>query len=233
MTTAQRTGANQERLHWNIDLRGRSRGVDLFPAVFGKSVTVKIDGRRVGGLAKPTPQRPWSEAAFTVDREPVSVGLTWQFPVMHTDVFVRGRSARDGRPIEVVRADAPAALSNYEVWFGAVFMTPFIGSRPRPPRWWPVVVVASVLIWVIAFVLSPAPPALRLPGAGALVVSGIVVVLTFMWSMLEFGERVHHALLARPSLGDWRVAVWFAAFFGYTLAGLVVMGLFLAALSQL
>ena len=58
MTTAQRTGANQERLHWNIDLRGRSRGVDLFPAVFGKSVTVKIDGRRVGGLAKPTPQRP-------------------------------------------------------------------------------------------------------------------------------------------------------------------------------
>lgn len=229
MTGAERTNVASERLRWQVEVGGKVRGIDLAPAAIGKSVSVLIDGRVLGRMPKPTPQRPWREAAFEIDNEAVLVGLTWHFPVMRTDVFVGGRSVRDGRPIESVRAVAPAALSNYETWFGALFRTPLFGSRPRPPRAWPVIVMACVLVWVVAFALSPFPPALRLIGAGALLVSGLGLILTIVWSMLAFGQRVHRELLARPSLGEWRAALWFLAFVGYALLmGVVAVGLPLA-----
>ena len=228
MTRAERTGAALERLRWHVELGGKAHGIDLVPAAVGKTVTVEIDGRPVGRLPKPTPQHPWREATYHIDDEAVLVGLTWHFPVMRTDVFVDGRAVRDGRSIEIVRADAPAALSNYETWFGAMFRTPFFGSRPRPPRAWPVVVTACLLVWVAAFALSPFPPAFRPVGAGALLVSGLVLMLALVWSMLAFGQRVHRELLARPSLGEWRVALWFLALVGYALLGVVVVGLLLA-----
>jgi hypothetical protein len=226
MTGAERTNVASERLRWQVEVDGKVRGIDLAPAAIGKSVSVLIDGRVLGRLPKPTPQRPWREAAFEIDNEAVLVGLTWHFPVMRTDVFVDGRSVRDGRPTESVRAEAPAPLSNYETWFGAMFRTPFFGSRPRPPGPWPIIVTACVLVWVAAFAVSPFPPALRLIGAGALLLSGLVLILAIVWSMLAFGQRVHLELLARPSLGEWRVALWFLAFAGYALLmGVVVVGL--------
>lgn len=228
-TTGERTGAAPERLRWQVELGGEARGIDLLPAAIGTAVTVAIDGRPLGHMPKPTQQHPWREAAFQIDNEAVLVGLTWHWPVMRTDVFVGRRSLRDGRSIEDVRDDAPAALSNYETWFGAMFSTPFFGSRPRPPRAWPAVVIACLLVWVAAFALSPLPPALRLVGAGALLVSGLVLMLAIVWSMLAFGQRVHRVLLARPSLGEWRVALWLVASGAYTLLmGVVVVGLPLA-----
>jgi hypothetical protein len=69
---------------------------------------------------------------------------------------------------------------------------------------------------------------LRLPLAAALIVSSVVLMVAYLWSWAAFGERVHHALLARPSLGDARAVLWFAAFFGYALLVAVVAGTFLA-----
>jgi hypothetical protein len=123
MTGAERTGVAAERLLWQVELGGKVRGIDLIPAAIGKSVSVLIDGRAMGHMPKPTPQQPWREAAFQIDGEVVLVGLTWRVRVMRTDVFVGGRSVRDGRPIEMVHADAPAALSSR--------VAPAGGSRPR------------------------------------------------------------------------------------------------------
>jgi hypothetical protein len=197
--------------------------------VIGNTVTVAIDGRPLGRMPKPTPQQPWREATYRIEDGEVLVGLTYHFPIMRTDVFVGGRSLRDDRSVEAVRADVPPALSNYETWFGAMYRAPFFGSRPRPPRAWPAVVTACLLVWAAMLALSPLPPALRVVGAGALLVSGIVLMLALVWSMLEIGQRVHRELLARPSLGDWRVALWFLAFVGYALLmSVIVVGLPLA-----
>jgi hypothetical protein len=230
MSAAEPAGVALERLRWSIDVRGTSRVVDLIPAAIGSSLAVEVDGRALGRLRKPTRQRPWREATFEVDGETVVIALSWHFPVMRTDVFVGGRSARDGRPVEAVRADAPAPLSNYEAWIGDLFRTPFFGSRPRPPRGWQVVVAAALLIWVAVLTVSPFPPPLRVVAALAAVVSAVVLIIAFVWSMLAFGQRVHESLLARPKGGGARVVLWFVAFVGYTLVGVVVVGITMAAL---
>jgi hypothetical protein len=230
VTTAEPSGIVFERLQWTIDVGRTSHPLDLVPAVIGTSIAVEVDGHALGRLPKPTRQRPWREAAFEIDGETVVIALSWHFPAMRTDVFVRGRSARDGRQIEAVRADAPAPLSNYEVWIGDLFRTPFFGSRPRPPRGWPVVVAAALLIWVAVLTVSPFPPALRVVAALAAVVSAVVLIIAFVWSMLAFGQRVHESLLARPKGGGARVVLWFVAFVGYTLVGVVVVGITMAAL---
>ena len=183
-------------------------------------MVVEVDGRPVGRLRKPTQQHPWREGAFEVDHDTILVGLTWHFPVMRTDVFVSGRSVRDGRPIEAVRAEAPASLSNYEVWVEGASGRPGArltrstaaslvdphrglgGGVDRRPRG-----------------LAP-PPALRLPVGALLLIGYVVLFLAFLRSVRAFGWRVHRELLARPSLGDGRVAIWFAAFAGYLLLGL-------------
>jgi hypothetical protein len=218
------TGTSAERLRWTIEAGGATHGLDLIPAAAIRSVDVQADGRTIGRIPKPTSQRPLREAVFAIDGEPVLVVLTWHVPVMLTDVFVRGRSVRDGRTIDAARADAPPPLTNYEVWFGAMFRTPFFGSRPRPPRGWPALVLGCVAVWVVTLAASPLTPALRLPAGAALLVTGMLLILALAWSMLAFGQRVHEALLAHPALGDWRVALWFAAFVGYALLILVVAG---------
>jgi hypothetical protein len=226
-------GIDRERLHWSFDVGGRAHALDLQPAAFGGSVSLELDGRAVTRMSKPTPQRPWQETTLDIDGEPVRVALTWHFPVMRTDVFVRGRSVRDGRMIDATRADAPPALTNYEAWFGAMFRTPLFGSRPRPPRGWPVVVLTSVAIWLAVLVTPPISPAVRPIAAAALLVTGLLL-LAFLWSMMAFGQRVHLALLARPGLGDWRVGLWFAAFAAYPvivmlLGGMLVLGILAVA----
>jgi hypothetical protein len=229
VTAADATGVGLERLRWHVEVRGRTHGLDLLPAAIGKSIAVEVDGRPRGHLPKPTPQQPWREGIFEVDGTDVVVALAWHVPVMRTDVFVAGTSVRDGRTIDAVRRDAPAPLSNYEAWLGEAYRTPFVGSRPRPPRAWPLVVAAAVLVWIVGIAVVPLPPELRLPGGAALAVSGFVLVVAFIWSMLAFAQRVHERLLARPSLGDRRVALWFAALLGYAVAGVAVVTLFVLA----
>jgi hypothetical protein len=231
VTTIEGAGVSLERLRWHIQIGGIPRGIDLVPAAVGNSVAVELDGRPLGRLPKPTPQRPWRDAAFEVQGEAVLIGLTWHFPVMRTDVFVGGRSVRDGRQVDAVRAAAPAALSNYEVWLGGVYRTPPFGSRPHPPRAWPVVVAAAIAMWVLAIAWSPFPDPLRLPAAAVLAISGVVLILSMLSSMLAVGQRVHEALLTRPSLGDWRVALWLGAFCGYVLVVFVAVWLVLTLAS--
>ena len=55
-------------------------------------------------------------------------------------------------------------------------------------------------------------------------VSSVVLTIGFLWSLLAFGEWTHQVLLAHPALGVWRVGLWFAAFVGYALLGVVVVG---------
>ena len=194
-------------------------------------MVVEVDGRPVGRLRKPTQQHPWREGAFEVDHDTILVGLTWHFPVMRTDVFVSGRSVRDGRPIEAVLAEAPASLSNYEVWVGGYFQSLGQGSRARPRRPWSILIAASAAVWIVVLVASPLPPALRLPVGALLLIGYVVLFLAFLRSVRAFGWRVHRELLARPSLGDGRVAIWLAAFAGYLLLGVGVVILLLAVAS--
>jgi hypothetical protein len=94
-------------------------------------------------------------------------------------------------------------------------------------------VLGCVAVWLVILAASPLMPALRLPAGAALLVTGVVLVLALIWSMLAFGQRVHGAMLARPELGDWRVALWFAAVAGYTLLVLVVATALLVLASSL
>lgn len=134
-TSADRaTGTSAERLRWTVEAGGGSHGLDLIPAVVVRSVAVEVDGRKIGRIPKPTPQRPWREATFSIDGEPVRVALTWHFPVMRTEVFVNGRSLRDGRAIDAARADAPEPATNYDVWVGGALSRPPSGFHPGPAR---------------------------------------------------------------------------------------------------
>lgn len=229
----ERTGAAAERLHWPVEVGGGAHGLDLIPGALGRSVVIEVDGRAVGRMPGPTPQRPWRETATTIAGEPVVVSLTWHFPVMRTDVFVGGRSLRDRRTIEAVRADAPRALTNYEVWLGGLFQVPFFGSRPRPPRFAPVLVVAAAAVWVLALVASPYLLEWRGIAAVALVATSVVLVLSFLWSWLIVAERIHRALLARPRLGDaGRVLAFFAGFVAYPIVAMLVFGTLIVLISR-
>ncbi len=230
---ADRTGAAGERLHWAVDVGARSHGLDLIPGILGRSVAIEVDARRVGSMPEPTPQRPWRERDFAIAGEPVVVGLTWHAPVMHTDVFVGGRSLRDGRTLESVRSDAPKALANYEVWLGGLFALPFIGSRPRAPRFGPVLIGVSAAVWLMAMIASPVPPGLRIPVAVALVATAVVLVLSFLWAWVIVAERIHLALLVRPQIGDvGRVVAFFAGFVAYPLVVMPLVGSLLWLLSR-
>jgi hypothetical protein len=225
----QRAGVAAERLHWAIGVNGGPHEIDLAPAAIGGTVRIVVDGLVAGRIAKPTPQRPWREASLAVDGEPVQVALTWHFPVMRTDVFVAGRSLLDGRSLDDGRASAPPALANYDVWLGGLFRVPGFGSRPRPPRAWPVVVLVCIGVCVGLPAWSPAPPEARLLGAAAFVVAGEVLLTAFVWSWLALSQRTHLALARRPDLGDTRrLLAWWVAFLGYPLAWLAAIAASLA-----
>ena len=68
--------------------------------------------------------------------------------------------------------------------------------------------------------------------AGAILVSAAVLTIAFVWSLLAFGQRTHRVLLDHPALGDRRIGVWFAAFVGYALVGVIVVIAILAVASR-
>jgi hypothetical protein len=234
--TDERTGVAAERVHWPVEVGGRSYRLDLIPGVLGRrSVVFKIDGRAINRMAAPTPQVPWREAHTTIAGESVVIGLTWHFPVMHTDVFVGGRSLRDGRTLDSVRGDTPRAMTNYEVWLGGLFRVPFFGSRPRSPRFATLLVAIAAAVWIVALFATPFPPEWRGVVAAVLAATGIVLMLSFVWSWLVVAERLHRALLARPRLGNAaRVLAFFTGFVAYPIVALfiVVLGLGLVLLSR-
>jgi hypothetical protein len=236
VSTGERTGVAAERVHWPVEVGGRSYRLDLIPGVLGRrSVVFKIDGRTINRMAAPTPQVPWREAHTTIAGAPVVIGLTWHFPVMHTDVFIGGRSLRDGRTLDSVRGDAPDAMSNYEVWLGGLFRVPFFSSRPRPPRFAPMAVAIAAVVWIVALFASPFPPEWRGIVAAVLAATGVTLVLSFVWSWLAVAERLYRALLARPQLGNAaRVVAFFAGFLAYPIIRMlvVVLGLGLVVLSR-
>lgn len=212
---------DRERLHWTIEGGGGEHILDLIPGVLG-SVAVEVDGRTVGHVAKPTPQQPWHETRIEIDREPVDVALIWNRPVVHTDVFVRGRSIRDRRTIEQAREAAPRPATNYETWIGGLY-------RYRRPMWRPILspvmaiagVVSALALVVILIWMSRASGLIL--GVVAVVAMVLGYTVWFMtWTALM--ARVHLALLRRPELGETRRLAWFtAAMLGYPVLSVAVV----------
>lgn len=202
-----------ERLHWSFEVAGRPIVLDLIPGILG-SVAVEVDDRTVGRLPKPKARSPWRETAIEIDGERVDIALTWNRPVMHTDVFVGGRSLRDRRTIEQARAGAPKPASLYDVCIGAVYGY----RRPaRPPfvnRWMAVLAIVSLLAVAVVIIWMARPS-----GVLTAAVVGIAMLVFFVAWFASWNAvitRVHLALLDRPQLDDSRRVAWFTvALLGY------------------
>jgi hypothetical protein len=121
--------------------------------------------------------------------------------------------------------------SSYERWIGEAYRMPIIGSRPAPPRGWPLIVGGSIAVWLVILRLAPLPEGWRVVGGVALAVTGIVLTGALLLSAFVVAERVHRALLARPQLGGWRVLIWFGAYIGYLVLGVAVAAVLLLVAS--
>jgi hypothetical protein len=211
----------RERLHWTIEAGGGEHILDLIPGVLG-SVAVEVDGRTVAHVAKPTPQDPWHETRIEIDSEPVDVALIWNRPVLHTDVFVGGRSVRDRRTLEQARAAAPRPATNYETWIGGLYRYRRPMWRPILSPWMAIIAVVSALALGVVLIWMARPSGLI---AAAVVVVAMVVgfwVWFTTWTALT--TRVHLALLKRPELGETRRLAWFtAALLGYPVLSVAVV----------
>ena len=210
-----------ERLHWVVEMGDRSHILDLIPGVLG-TVAVEVDGRLAGHVRKPAPQRPWEEATIEVDDEPVIVVASWHRPVMHTDVFVAGRSVRYGRTIEAARAGAPRPATNYETWVGGLYRYRIPGRPAIVTRWMAVAGVVSVLALAVVFIWMARPSGL----VAAVITLVALIALFFIWftSWTAITTRVHLALLDRPELDDTRRVAWFtAALLGYPVLSVAVL----------
>jgi len=210
-----------ERLHWIVEIGDRSHILDLIPGVLG-TVAVEVDGRLVGHVRKPAPQRPWEEATVEVDGEPVLVAASWHRPVMHTDVFVGGRSLRYGRTLEAARNVVPPPASNYEAWIGGLYRYRMPTRSAIVTRGMAVVAVISLLALAVILIWMARPSGLFL----ALIVGAAMLALFVVWyvSWQAVTTRVHLALLDRPELEDSRRLAWFlAAFLVYPVLSIAVL----------
>ena len=216
----------RERLHWTVELGGVGHVIDLIPAVTLRTVAIEVDGRTIGHVEKATPQRPWRETALEIDGTPVVFAAIWNRPVMHTDVFVDGRSLRDRRTIEIARASAPEPETNYEVWIGGLFRRTVPGRRSFLPRWMAAMAAVSLVALVLLFVWMARPSGVV--AAAVVVVAMVVLFLIWFRSWAIVIERVHLALLDRPDLDDRRRLAWFfAAFLAYPVLSTAVVVLLL------
>lgn len=210
-----------ERLHWVVEIGDRSHILDLIPGLLG-SVAIEVDGHGVGRVRAPAPQRPWQEATIEVDGEPIVVAVSWHRPVMHTDVFVGGRSLRYGRTLEAARSVAPKPASDYETWIGGLYR---YRIPPRPAlvtRWMGVVGVISLLALVVLFIWMARPSGV----VAAVITLVALVALFFIWftSWTAVTTRVHLSLLDRQELDDSRRVAWFVAvLLGYPVLSVAVI----------
>jgi len=210
----------RERLHWSFELDGTAHVLELYPSVGRRTVALELDGQPAGTVAKPTRRRPWEIATLGAGGRAVVVALTWNLPVMRTDVFVDGLSLRDGGRIEDARAAAPPPLGAYEDAIGGLFGYEVPARRPFLRRWMSIAAVASVVVLVVFVRIEP-PPTGVVAGAVGVVPFVTLCVLLF-WTWLVVVERTHLTLLARPQLGETgRLILFWAAIIGYGL-GVVV-----------
>jgi len=224
-------GVARERLRWSFSIGAGTHRLDILPAAIGGSVALEIDGRFVGRLSKPKPQRPWQEVSLDLAHQPVVVALTWHRPIMWTNVFVAGRSLLDGRTIEEARQTAPAPLSDYEVWIGGLFSNEVPPYRPLLPARFALAALAAIDAVVVLFVVVPRPS-----GLGAALVVGVAYwTLAAIWfrSWFVVMDRAHVHLLSHPELGDLgRQLRFFAAFVSYALASAAIFIAILVLLSR-
>jgi hypothetical protein len=210
-----------ERLHWVVEVDGRSHLIDLIPGVLG-TVAIEVDGRRIGHVPQPAPQRPWREASIEIDGEPVIVAVSFRRPVLHTDVFVGGRSVRDRRALDLARDAAPRALTNYETWVGGAFICGVLWRRPILSRWLAAVGVVSLLTLGVMLIWMSRPSGVLAAAVVAVAMVGLFFAWFVSWTALT--TRVHLALLERPELGEARRLAWFtAALLGYPVLSVAVV----------
>ena len=210
-----------ERLHWVVEIGDRSHRLDLIPGVLG-TVAIEVDGRLVGHVRTPAPQRPWNETTIDADGEAVVVAVSWHRPVIHTDVFVGGRSVRDRRTIEAARASAPRPATNYDTWVGGLYRYRVPTRPPFVSRWMAVVGIISVLALAVILFWMTRPSGL----VAAVIVGAAMVALFIVWfaTWTAVTTRVHLALLDRPQLDDSRRVAWFtAALLGYPVLSVAVV----------
>ena len=181
-------------------------------------------------MDRPTRRRPWTEAPLGSNGRAIVVSLTWNVPVMPTDVFVDGMSIRDGGGVEAARGAAPSPMGVYEDRIGGLFAYRVATRRPFLRRWMSVVAVVAVVVLVVFVRIEP-PPTGILAGTIVAVPLTTLCVLWFRTWIVVIG-RTHRALLARPELGDTgRLARFWTTLVLYGIGGVVGLITFVAFLS--
>jgi len=222
ITANDGTSVARERLAWPLETSGHPHIVDLLPAVGLGSVSVALDGQVIARLVLPTPQHPWQEVSITIEGQTFVVGLTWHVPVMRTDLFARGRSLLDDRPIEEVRGAAPPPLSNYEVWIGGLSRPFAVPRRSFLPGWMALVCIVSIVALLLIFSWQPRPSGLLAGLAAGVALLSLYLIWFRSWVVVL--DRTHAYLLARPHLGDARrLAGFFGALVGYPLVAIALL----------
>ena len=210
----------RERLHWTIAPGGRDHDLDLLPALIRSSVRIELDGATVGRLPKPSQQHPWRETTVTIDGTAVVVALIWHSLVMHTDVFVDGRSLLDGRTLAEARLAAPAPIGAYEAWLGGLYRS---GAPPRRP-----LMTGRQGLVVAVSIAAIVVPSVTQPGglvAGLVAAVALTCLFAIWWhTWVEITGRAHRFLLDRPALGNpVRVLGFFGVFIGYPLVSALML----------
>ena len=208
-TASTDTAGSRGRLSWTVETRGHLHRLDLMPGVFGGSVSVLLDGRRIARVGKPDAVRPWREAQIVVDGEPVTIGLVARGVITEFDVFMADRSLFDGRSIAAARAAAPIALTQFQVVFGVAprarqsLLTLNLGLGG-------VVALGAI---VVAGLLSPTK---NVAVVAALFGGFCYLFLVLMRSWGVVADRVHAYALGRQDLSARaQIFMVLGAFFGY------------------
>ena len=108
----------------------------------------------------------------------------------------------------------------------AGYYGPTVTRRPIGARTW-VLAAISAGYWLVAVLVEPFPPDLRVAAAAGLLITGLVMLFAFLLAWDSFGRATYLALAERESMGvGIRVVLWFAVWILYAVA---VLGLALGA----
>ena len=198
--------ARTARQSWSFELAGGEHTVELKrkwwrsepgPCLF-------CDGHQMGTLQMPGGRQGRTEDALTLDGTPVVVALEWRrdwVENLYADVFVAGVSLLDGRTLELARATAPGAISQYDTQ---------MSKLRRSIR------QNLVMIFFLPFFLAL--------GAGC--AAGLLFgILLGAWELGWFGGTawVNGRNLARPGLGFFRWPVVVGYFVGYPIISCLLL----------
>lgn len=200
--------------------------VDIQLPLVGRDAAIVLDGRRVGRVKRPILDHPWSEVTVLLEDEPITVVLTWHQVAPLTDVFVNGKSLRDGRAISEARRTAPTPLRGFDRWFATNIAG--VAILRLAPVWLSASAVLSLAGVIAVFVWG-----LEGPGPGIVAGSGIMAIgFILIRTWLIVTARAHAYLMGRRELGDLKrtfalVSVFIglpASFLGLFVAGALAFG---------